>query len=1113
LRVSVCRSCGHECVPGAKYCSECGSSLVEAQALTHQERKVITVLFADLVGFTSRAEQLDPEDVRAFLSPYYARLRLELERHGGRVEKFIGDAVVALFGAVVAHEDDPERAVRAAVAIRDWVREEQRLQIRIGVNTGEALITFRSRSAEGEGMAAGDVVNTAARLQSAAPVNGILVGESTYRATRRAIDYEAAQPIEVKGKAEPVSVWEVLQARARFGVDVPHETRTALVGRARELGVLRDVLIRAHAERSPQLVTLLGVPGIGKSRLLYELSRIVDAEPALISWRQGRSLPYGEGISFWALAEMVKAQAGILESDSVEEAEAKLTRMAEEVLPDAAEADWVRRHLGALVGIGGVDVTAGGDRRSEAFAAWRRLFEALAEQRPLVLVFEDLQWADDGLLDFVDQLVDWASGVPILVVCSARPELLERRAGWGGGKPNAVTLSLSPLSDDDTTRLIASLLGGSAAHTADQAALLASAGGNPLYAEQFAQMLGEHSGGGGLNLPESIQGIVGARLDALALPEKRLLQNAAVIGKVFWPGAVEALGDRDDRLPLEERLHALELKQFVRRERRSSVARETQYAFMHVILREVAYAQIPRAGRVEKHVLAAEWIESLGRPEDHAEMRAHHYLSALELARAASLDIEALIPRVRASLSEAGDRARALNAYGTAVRLYRQALELWPADGAHERADLTFRLSVTLYDAADPNRGEALEEARTALEAIGDRSRAAEADSLLGWIWWERGDRDRCYEHLLRAHGLVRDAPPSAEKARVLSQVARFTMLAGEFDEKAALEALGLAEALGLDETRANLLITIGTAHGNSGDPNGRVDIERGLEIALAGNWLDVAVRGYTNLSSTASKWGDLHEALSLGLKVEEFALRLGGDMRRRWVQGNLISEWFELGEWDKCARAAEEFLAESQLLGPHYHDFAALSARAFIRQARGDREGALEDQAAALSRARLAKDPQVMYPALALSGWVLAEAGRVEEGQQLFDELIAAGPKAFSNWDTYLIWAPVLLDRREEIRAALPTPLDTPWLQAAKAVLDEDYVRAAVIFDSIGAAVSAATARLHAAARLIRAGHRAEADQSSNEALAFFRSVGATRFIRECEALIDASARSARTP
>ena len=487
----------------------------------------MSVLFADLVGFTSRAELMDPEDVRALLSPFYARLRAELERFGGTVEKFIGDAVMALFGAPVAHEDDPERAVRAALSIRDWVRGQERVQVRLAVNTGEVLVTLGARSAEGEGMAAGDVVNTAARLQAAAPVNGILVGERTFAATRAVIEYREAGPVAAKGKSQPVTVWEAVQARARLGVDVADLARTALVGRDRELSIMRGVLARVRAERCPQLVTVVGVPGIGKSRLLYELSQIADAEAELISWRQGRSLPYGEGSSFWALAEMVKAQAGILESDTPGEAGAKLAQMTADVLGAAPDADWVRRHLGALLGLAGSSGPAGGDQ-SEEFAAWRSFFEALAEQRPLVLVFEDLHWADDGLLDFVDYLAGWAGEVPLLVVGTARPELLGRRPGWGGGKPNAVTLSLAPLSDLDTARLIGLLLGRGLLEAGQQAALLAHAGGNPLYAEQYVQMLTDRGAGRDLPLPDSIQAIIGARLDLLAPPHKRLLQDSAV---------------------------------------------------------------------------------------------------------------------------------------------------------------------------------------------------------------------------------------------------------------------------------------------------------------------------------------------------------------------------------------------------------------------------------------------------------------------------------------------------------------------------------------------------------------------------------------------------------
>ena len=353
-----------------------------------RERKVVTVLFADLVGFTSRAETLDPEDVEAILRPYHAHLRDELERFGGTVEKFIGDAVLSVFGAPVAHEDDPERAVRAALAIRDWICDEGELEIRLAVTTGEALVSLGARLTHGESLVAGDVVNTASRLQVAAPVNGILVGEATYRATERVIGYRDAPAIDAKGKSSPVPVWEVVEARSRVGVDVALEPRMPLVGRERELDLLRGSLARARHERSPQLVTLVGVPGIGKTRLVQELFRTIEADPELIYWRQGRSLPYGDGVQLGALSEIVKAHAGVLEGDPAESATRKLNAVVEEISDDEGETAWIERHLRPLLGL-----TTGSEARAdrnESFAAWRRFFEGLAEERPLVLVFEDL---------------------------------------------------------------------------------------------------------------------------------------------------------------------------------------------------------------------------------------------------------------------------------------------------------------------------------------------------------------------------------------------------------------------------------------------------------------------------------------------------------------------------------------------------------------------------------------------------------------------------------------------------------------------------------------------------------------------------------------------------
>ena len=484
--MKTCPSCGRENAGDARFCSQCATSL-EAQAPAREERKVVTCLFCDLVGFTARAESMDPEDVRRLLQPYHAQVRLELERFGGTVEKFIGDAVMAVFGAPVAHEDDPERAVRAALSIRDKLAEQGELEVRIGITTGEALVALDARPEAGEGMASGDVVNTAARLQSAASPGAILVDETTFRATERAIELEEAPPVDAKGKASPVPVWEALRARARVAVE--RTGGAALVGREEELALLRGTLTRVVRERASQLVTLVGVPGIGKSRLVFELFQTIETgEHGLVFWRHGRSLPYGDGVTFWALREMVKAQAGILESDSGEQAGEKLREAVERFIHDPADAGWIERKLRPLAGLETDDAWAG-DRRDESFAAWRRLLEAIADERPLVLVFEDLHWADDVLLDFVDYLVEWASGVPILVLATARPELLSRRPGWGGGKVNSSTLLLSPLTNEETTRLLHALLGRSALDADLQTRLLEHAGGNPLYAEEFTRML------------------------------------------------------------------------------------------------------------------------------------------------------------------------------------------------------------------------------------------------------------------------------------------------------------------------------------------------------------------------------------------------------------------------------------------------------------------------------------------------------------------------------------------------------------------------------------------------------------------------------------------------
>jgi predicted ATPase/class 3 adenylate cyclase len=1095
----ICPSCGQQNPAGFRLCGMCGTPLASSDPV-REERKVLTVLFADLVGFTSRSEQMDPEDVRALLAPYWQRLREELERFGGTVEKFIGDAVVALFGAPAAHEDDPERAVRAALAIRDWVAEESGLHVRVGVNTGEALVALGARPAEGEGMASGDVVNTAARLQSAAPVDGILVGEQTYRATERAIEYREHEAVQAKGKAEPVRVWEAIQARARFGVDLTPAAATPLVGRDQELELLTAAFTRAADDRVPQLVSVVGVPGIGKSRLLGELFAVVDRGDRLVRWRQGRSLPYGEGVSYWALGEMVKAEAGVLETDSAEETARKVREAVERLVSDETERTWLETHLGPLVGLAADE--AGGDRRGEAFAAWRRFFEVLGEDRPLVLVFEDLHWADDGLLDFVDHIVDWLTDVPVVVIGSARPELLARRPAWGGGKANGTTISLAPLTDDETTQLVHALFERAVLPADIQATILDRAGGNPLYAEEFVRMVAEGTQGE-LELPGSVQGIIAARLDALDPADKDLLQNAAVVGKVFWPGALAAIGERS-RVEVEQRLPMLERRELVRRSRRTSVAGESEYAFRHVLVRDVAYGSIPRASRAERHRRAAEWIESLGRPEDQGDLLAHHYLSALELSRAAGVDAGVLAESAASALVRAGERAAGLNAFASAARFFEEALELG-LPGEH-RARVLFRLGMALHRSVGADRIERLEEARDELLAAGDPETAAEACVVLAEAWWDHGQNERGREQLERARELVEGRPPSPAVARVLVEVSRYAMLADETDEaiRTGREALKMAEALGLTDLVPGALVNVGSARGNAGDEGGIQDLERAIEIAKATNNPDLA-RAYNN---RAAMEASIERAYEWQLLAKEAAERLGHGPVGHFVEGQLLLSTFDLGRWDAFLADAGEFLAACEAGSPNYNEVYVRGRLADLHIARDNGEAAGREAARALALAREIKEPQALQPALSCQIRIDLALGRPEGARELAYELLSLLERGVTTYGLIgLALAADDLGVRDAVTRVLDQLPDRPSVHVAAAALGGDFGRAADISARDGWLVDEAELRLRAARALVEAGRRADADVQLQKALAFYRSVGATRFIREGEGLFAATA------
>jgi class 3 adenylate cyclase/tetratricopeptide (TPR) repeat protein len=1106
LGVIVCPACSQENPEGSQFCNACGALLVAADPAAREERKVVTVLFADLVGFTARAEQLDPEDVRGLLAPYHAHLRDDLERFGGTVEKFIGDAVVALFGAPTAHEDDPERAVRAALAIRDWIAQQDELQVRVAVNTGEALIALGARTAEGEGMASGDVINTAARLQSAAPVNGILVGETTYRATSQMIEYREAEPVEAKGKAEPIPVWEAVEARSRYGVDLP-QARAPLVGREDELDALRDALRRSRSQRGLQLVTLVGVPGIGKSRLVHELFGLVEAEPDFTTWRQGRSLPYGEGVSFWALAEIVKAQAGILETDVLEEVERKLRAAVEDVAP-ADEADWLSTRLRSLVGLPTEDGTD--PQQSESFSAWRRFVEALADLRPLVLVFEDLHWADDGLLDFVDQLVDWARSAPILVLCTARPELLERRPGWGGGKANASTLSLPPLEDEETARLFSALLERAVLPAETQSALLARAAGNPLYAEQYARMLGERGDGAELELPETVQGIIAARLDGLSDREKGLLQDASVVGKVFWLGSVRAIGGLE-RGPAEEALLALERKELVQRARRSSVEGEGEYAFRHLLVRDVAYGQIPRSARAHKHQAAADWISSLGGSDDQAEMLASHYSRALEYTRAAGGEDTELAERARLALRDAGDRATSLTAWSAAAGFYSEALELWPPDDP-DLAELRFRCGLARVN-VDGTGFELLMAGSDELARTGEPEVAAQAAVSTARICWNAGDIEQHDLHIQRAVDLVGDREDSPARVSAMAMLAARKMFEGHYEEtiQSVNEALPAAERLGLDEVRVRLLNLRGNARVATSDDGGFDDFTESIALAREIHAFEQLHDALNNFMTNYVKRGELDAAWETFAAMKENFERHPAHGRGRWIDHIEADLNNVVGNWPEALRLLDRFIAESDAGSPHYLDSLTRCIRALIRLASGDVAAALEDSERALELGRRTGEAQLLGTVLVTRAAILLDLGRTAEASALAAEVIEYGDRLvniLNDWGIVLgAWLMHDLGRSDDYAAALTVGPDIPWSRAAAAICAGDVRQAAEVLEQMGYRPGEAYARLRAAKELVEEGRRAEADAELTRSLAFWREVGASRYVHEGEALLAASA------
>ncbi len=673
-----CPSCGETNAPDARFCSSCGARLEVSGAL-REERKLISVLFVDLVGFTTRSDGADPEDVRDALQVYHADAKERIEHYGGMLEKFIGDAVMAVFGAPVAHGDDAERAVRAGLNVLEGIGELNQahdldLAARAAVNTGEAVVSMASD--RGQALAMGDVVNTASRLQSAAPTGRLIVGRETYRATRHAIRYESSTAIDAKGKAAPVESWLAVEP-STAPADRPLAS-TPLVGRARELELMASLWTRALSERRPHLVTVIGPPGIGKTRLCHEMASIVAAESGRVL--RGRCLPYGGQAGYQAFSFLVRDACGIVASDLPAVAREKLERTVHEVVPEPEAAETVR-FLALLLGLA---PDAEVDDARLLFYAARRFLESLGLAQPVLVVFEDLHWAQTSEIELLEYLAKHLRDSPLVLVAIARPELLDNHSSWGSGLAAQTTIPLDPLGAADASALAERIVQQTAAGSVDIARLVEAAGGNPLFLEELAASVVEL--GDSEELPVTVREAIAARIDAMPSDVRTALLSAAVVGKTFWRGALKSVGGIRD---VDEALSVLESRDFVRRDPSSQLSGDAQFTFRHILIREVAYATVPRAMRRERHAAVARYIEETlgGSAETASSILAYHWSEGGEPARA--------IPYLLAS----ANAARRSWAKGAAIDLYSQALELAGDDDLRRR--LSLQRGIALVELQD----------------------------------------------------------------------------------------------------------------------------------------------------------------------------------------------------------------------------------------------------------------------------------------------------------------------------------------------------------------------------------------------------------------------------
>ncbi|MDX1468925.1 MAG: adenylate/guanylate cyclase domain-containing protein [Acidimicrobiia bacterium] len=901
----VCPNCGTPNQPSMKFCGECGTGLRElapaAAAPTGAERRLVTVLFADLTGYTSFSEGRDPEDVRNMLTDYFDRSREVIERFGGVVDKFIGDAVMAVWGAVVTNDDDAERAVRAGLELVDTVAKmasdqgSPELALRVGVLTGEASV---GPGGNEKGLVVGDLVNTASRLQSIAEPGTVLVGEPTMRAASAGISFEPLGEQTVKGKQIPVAVFRANQILGEVGgggrADV---LEPPFVGRAQELRLLKDLRESVGRDNRARHVSIIGEGGIGKSRLVWEFQKYSDGLVETTYWHQGRSPAYGDGVAFWAVKEMIHRRAGILETDDDETVIAGVDRALEEFLSDE-DADWVRPRLHAVLGVG----SAPSGARSELDSAVRIFFQGVAKKAPVVMVFEDLQWADAGVIEFAEDLTEWSRDYPILVITLARTELLERRPEWGS-KGRTVTVRLGPMASEEMRSLVVGTMPDLGHETVS--AIVERSGGVPLFAVELMRGLSDGAIG---KIPETIQAAIGSRLDRLESDQRSLVQDAAILGQTFTIEALSAVTgvSSDDAGPILSFLVKKELIEPVRDPRSPE---RGQYRFVQSMIREVALSRLNRDIRRERHLAAAHYL--IGREDPElAPVVADHFIQAYQ-ATPEGPESDALRGTALETLLGALRRAEDVRSYELVLSTGETALELCETDA--ERAPIWESMALAASHHAQPDRAYhlgtlALEHARSsATDEDEDRVVALLGD--ISVVTRREGTIELLQQHLEKREGEL----SNNSLIQVASKLAHAMMFpADPYGLEVADKCLAAAEQIKLWPVLVDTLITKAVfLEANSRSEEARVLIQGAIALADEHDLAEPAIRGRIN-GDFLTFSSDPVAARTMVAEALELARRVGNRSLAQFSLINMVIDYLRHGDRDLLTALLDDPLQET---------------------------------------------------------------------------------------------------------------------------------------------------------------------------------------------------------